>query len=564
MAHRRQENLGSYGGPGFGSGGLLRGGTGGSRAAVMETKPFEMPPDDEVFTMRGQERALKQAEREEKAQMKVQDKTTFSSRIGQTAALDPEMRTWKNSASSSSATAASMLPMDHRRREKENMADFIAKKREIFLVQMSLDTKRAEIRKLEERALQREEALRKSEQMLEEGALRFDAFLKENDEKVQEAIKRAEVEAKAKQDKVLDIKRLNGSIGSIRSELNKYEEQLEDCKKYKAFLDRLTPQEWFQDLIERKRLQVQERKAEHERVVAEIRQTKAEAQAKKTKADEDLANAGTQQEAEAAEMNVLKLTELLEEAMQLKEPQVPESWDDPDDQEEPMYFKNPQQLLDIFGQLEEQNLFLIQNVQETEEALEELKNKYRETRLRMEAETDSLRQQISSLEDDITMEEDKGVLLMEKTNENALGLRKGGHTITLESLSTKVADVYNRCGFDSDASMSTLQMLTNIESKLEEYLTVISGMPSDFVEASEKAKEKERRQRAREEKIEQQKREQERRTLRALERAQAPVHKKTGKPVMFRSAPIRKKKVTEAVQKDTEEAQLDAYMNRDF
>lgn len=48
---------------------------------------------------------------------------------------------------------------------------------------------------------QREEALRKSEQMLEEDAERFDAFLKENDEKVQEAIKRAEVEAKAKQDK---------------------------------------------------------------------------------------------------------------------------------------------------------------------------------------------------------------------------------------------------------------------------------------------------------------------------------------------------------------------------
>lgn len=36
--------------------------------------------------------------------------------------------------------------------EKENMADFIAKKREMFLVQMSLDTKREEIRKLEEKA----------------------------------------------------------------------------------------------------------------------------------------------------------------------------------------------------------------------------------------------------------------------------------------------------------------------------------------------------------------------------------------------------------------------------
>ena len=40
---------------------------------------------------------------------------------------------------------------------QENMAEFIAKKREIFLVQMSLDNKRAEIRKLEEGSFQREE-----------------------------------------------------------------------------------------------------------------------------------------------------------------------------------------------------------------------------------------------------------------------------------------------------------------------------------------------------------------------------------------------------------------------
>lgn len=52
------------------------------------------------------------------------------------------------------------------------MADFISRKREIFLVQMSLDTKRDEIRKLEDRARQREEALQKSEQVggLLEGA----------------------------------------------------------------------------------------------------------------------------------------------------------------------------------------------------------------------------------------------------------------------------------------------------------------------------------------------------------------------------------------------------------
>ena len=48
------------------------------------------------------------------------------------------------------------------------MTDFIAKKREMFLVQMSLDTKREEIQKLERKAHLKEEALKKSELLLEE------------------------------------------------------------------------------------------------------------------------------------------------------------------------------------------------------------------------------------------------------------------------------------------------------------------------------------------------------------------------------------------------------------
>lgn len=49
--------------------------------------------------------------------------------------------------------------------------------------QMSLDIKREEIAKLEQKASQKEEALKKSELMLEEDAIRFDAFLKENDQR---------------------------------------------------------------------------------------------------------------------------------------------------------------------------------------------------------------------------------------------------------------------------------------------------------------------------------------------------------------------------------------------
>ena len=92
------------------------------------------------------------------------------------------------------------------------MTDFIEKKRQMFLVQMSLDTKRAEIRKLEEQAQKREEALRNSEQMLEADAQRFESFLKKNDQQAVQAIKNAETETKLKQDKVQEIKKLTAQV----------------------------------------------------------------------------------------------------------------------------------------------------------------------------------------------------------------------------------------------------------------------------------------------------------------------------------------------------------------
>jgi hypothetical protein len=128
-----------------------------------------------------------------------------------------------------------------RRAEKENMTEYIAKKREMFLVQMSLDTKREEIRKLEEKAQLKEEALQRSEQMLEEDAMRFDAFLKENDKKAHDAIKKAEEETKKKQEKSQEIKRLTQQIQALTSEMSKDSEALEDCLKYKTFLDMLSP-----------------------------------------------------------------------------------------------------------------------------------------------------------------------------------------------------------------------------------------------------------------------------------------------------------------------------------
>ena len=52
----------------------------------------------------------------------------------------------------------------------------------------------------------------------------------------------------------------------------------------------------------------------------------------------------------------------------------------------------------------------------------------------------------------------------EKAQQNfAVSMGISAHEVTLEQLADEIAQVYERCGFDRDATVSTLQMLTNIE-----------------------------------------------------------------------------------------------------
>lgn len=90
--------------------------------------------------------------------------------------------------------------------------------------------------------------------------------------------------------------------------------------------------------------------------------------------------------------------------------------------EEEMFFQEPQQLLAVYKQLEESNLFYIQNAQETEEALEELRGKYRETKTGMDGEVGGLQAQINGLQAAIGAARDKSTRLKARTMENMGGL----------------------------------------------------------------------------------------------------------------------------------------------
>jgi len=512
-----------------------------------------LPPDDQIFQIREQERQRRAEERERVKTLRVWEKTTASSRVHrnrrtQDAADDIQL----NAEATMQHRRAHSEGIGGRdaRRETENVADFVAKKREMFLVQMSLDVKKAEILKLDERAKQKEEALKKSQMMLEEDVTRFDAFLQSNDQKAHKAMKNAEDMTKKKQEALQKIKHLKSQLSALQSEIAKHREQKDECLKYKHFLEDLTPQEWKDAMVQekvnrkrrRKKGKVDAKMSEnHVKMQAEI---DAEERAMEEKAAE-ASKSRRRQRREAEEEQKERERELearkrrIRKKYPLREAIEAEVSEDSSGAEMDLYFKEPKQLLDVFTSLEESNLFLIQNSQDTEQALEELQQKFAETKRTSEANGDKVRHAIALLEKQIEDERQKCEELRGK-----LSHRNGAseQEDPLKDLADKTIEVHQACGHEAEHDPDTLLMLGAIEAKLEEFLTVFdeaeaSGL-GHMVSKLEHKYETNRRGFVKRQRKEQQDRKIEERLKASLQRSQAPIHKKTGKQIMFRSAPL--------------------------
>ncbi|KAI8826926.1 uncharacterized protein EV422DRAFT_17462 [Fimicolochytrium jonesii] len=538
--------------------------TNDSRGSSGETaNPFHMPSDVEVFALREDERRQKQEAKAQMRKLHIYEKSMVKRKNFKELLAEEEddiafyERLKKRD---SDKVLTNRQARVDRHFGKENLHDFIAKKREMFLVQYALGVKREEMRKLEEIAQAEEQKLLDDEKALEEDAAKFDAFLKENDKNSVEAIKKAEQETKAKLEKIQEIKKLNMQIMSIRSDMSKNEDQLKDLQRYKEFLDKVTPREWFEEHKEGAKELKTSTSTDGRDDDGSVASNSKPRRTKSTRSKHAPTKPHSKPSADPDSDSDITAADDDEAQQPQQQQQQQQSSTDTADDEPSLYFKTPQQLLDIFAELEENNLALIQNCQETEETLEELKQKIVDTEARMDQETQSLKQQIDFLNAAIGREEHKAQMLEERAKMFSSGTMGGeSQEKLLEELHQKVKEVYRRCIGDNEATFSTLTMLTAIENRLESLFETIEMMPPDKVEQAEKMKDKERRQRLREEKMEAQRLLQEERVQRALERARAPVIKKTGKPIAFRSAPPQKKKRKEEDTKKKEEEDLEYY-----
>ncbi|XP_041112180.1 cilia- and flagella-associated protein 100-like [Polyodon spathula] len=464
----------------------------------------------------------------------VQLKTTVLSRSRcRTSIMKKASEFLNKTEEDQSCSEEAMVVTKDRHSYKESLRNYMTKQREMFHIQYSLSVKHDTMKKMEEIVANEKRKLRLAEKHLEEDAITFDNFLKENDLTSVEAVKIAEQETRIKLEKANEIKRASAKMMAIKSIISKNEEILNEYLLYKDFLTNMTPSEW---------------KKEQQRKKDKKKKAKIKERDKKKKEEKALEPAFPKtQEFALLTVEQKKETQTRQGLYCVTKISVYY-------QELELYFKDPKEMLNILTELEEQNLSYIQNFQETEEAMEEMRTNVRITKERMNYETEILKQQIVMLKATIVREEEKASELEFKSRIFSYGevnSQKQDHALNI--LNKKVDDVYKSCIGDVPAKISTLQMLTSIENRMEELLESLEALPRDKVEAVEHLKEKEMRLRIREEQIRIKKQQQEERLRTAIQRANADTKKRAGRKLMFRSEPPTIKQVNKSKGMTTKE-----------
>uniref|UniRef100_W5NFG9 Coiled-coil domain containing 38 n=1 Tax=Lepisosteus oculatus TaxID=7918 RepID=W5NFG9_LEPOC len=510
------------------------------------SNPFVIPLNLDIFTL--SEQTLKKQEQERRIwrHLPVDLKSTYLSRIRarsaavQSAAAEFVNANEKREKPPVHATWATVITRG-RHREKESRRDYMEKQREMFLVQYALSVKKDAMKRMEEDSAKEEQRLRLAEKQLEEDAIAFDRFIKENDQNSVEAVKIAENETMIKMEKTSKIKKATAKMMTIKSDISKNEEILSEYLLYKKFLTDVAPPEWRAEQVRKRELRRLARKKEEG----------------KTRSKKVFFQPSPPRESKVGKvLTQRRLSRTLEKSTKpaldnltdTKESVKEDICDD--DEEAEIYFTDPKQMLHILSELEEQNLSYIQNFQETEEAMDEIRKRVKLTQDKMEHETNILTQQIEMLKAAIQREEEKtselelksrifsfGEFNAEKQVDCILYSRKPHLEKMLSLLNKQVNEVYQTCIGDVGANISTLQMLTNIENKMEEVIECLETLPREKVEVVEANREKEMRIRLREEKLLLKKKHQEERLRLAVERANADTRKRTGRKLMMRSEP---------------------------
>ncbi|KAF8569907.1 hypothetical protein P879_07023 [Paragonimus westermani] len=383
----------------------------------MPINPFRIPQFATIFELRDAELEEEAKERERKKNLKIFERSSCKNLTSRRKLLEDEevveesdqldkLKVILQNIKGGGFRLFILLNFVGACIEDETHQEYISKRREMFFLEYSIAIQRAEIERLDELARREEKKLDLAEQCLEQDAALFDEFLKENDKTSVEAIaasvtadegnsgqfkdahvtfnlnqhfvtsddsvtskRRAEQEARKRSAMGDDIKRLNAQQLQITAEINRLTELVKDYKSYKTFLDRLAP-EAYRNAVQRRR------------EIKQLTKDRAKAEAKKLLISKsptmsEYANYGStvRRSSFVARRSSFKLSVVASPSPSKQVPMAVEEQESSssDESDNEIYFSSPEQVLEILADLEEANLRLIRNCQDTQEGIESLK-----------------------------------------------------------------------------------------------------------------------------------------------------------------------------------------------
>jgi len=216
----------------------------------------------------------------------------------------------------------------------------------------------------------------------------------------------------------------------LKSELVRRVDELSELKQYKQFLDQITPiviifnylfnkiclisQEWKEE--RRKKLKQErllQQKSDLQSTIPDDQASKSSSRPQSRLTDSRSVKRVMGVTTQKGSVNQRRTSNFSHDVeSSIKQGSEIDTIDLENDFE--FYFTDPHQLLEIFTELEEQNLSLIQNSQDHEEQLEEITRELQITMEKKNAETESLQRQVNYLEQSIASEEHKEKELMAK------------------------------------------------------------------------------------------------------------------------------------------------------
>jgi len=318
------------------------------------SNPYKKPPLQKIFTHKDEQKKLREAERESNATLKIWEKNKPKNegliRVINEIKGRTDTTSEDSKAKSNRDAMDPLLPGESRKRA-EAKHELIEKKKDMFLLQMMLDLKKKEIQKMDDFKRLRNEGLKYSEKMMAEDLENVKTIVSEMKLKSSDQIAAADEAARKNHGKDEELKNIRERITLAHNRINRSTDSLENRYKYMLFFLRLQSKEYKPE------------------------------EKKDTQLSREL-------------MATLNLR-----------PEFIKLIEDPNN-DFTLQFKKPQDLYDLYLNLEEQNTTLIKRMQRLDEEIEIKREEFATMRRGKEAQIERLMQAKELLEKSIKDQRD--------------------------------------------------------------------------------------------------------------------------------------------------------------